>query len=431
MATRTRRCCRSTALVASLLATTALAQMPTFSLKAVRVNPECVGGTNAGDLCTKDEDCDSLDCSGVIPATNRINANPGDVIVAEIYASNWSPNGYEELMSYLAAIDVAGFHSGSAGTILPLGLDKTCLPCPCQSNDHCPDGYECHDDGCCYGPDHNPEIGAFLDESRTDYVFEAQHFSMVDTLRYRFAGYQPVSIEWPYIPPPKYCGTLILSVSNDAAGTFTIPFVPEDTSLYDFYRSPILPLELEALVVVCHGEFCELQGWYPSNCAIDARQPSDPDGSNRAGWDSIEITFAGCDTSKLGSEDFSVRAFPWCDPGPCMVRVIPNGNKATLLLPGVPLGGWICVIYVATGEEVCLAHLPGDVNNDGTSAPTDILYLIDCLNGLTLCEIWQCNVDRSAVCGPPDILRVIDLLNGAGAYDSWLNRNLPECPSAP
>ncbi|UCC31951.1 MAG: hypothetical protein JSU86_06665, partial [Phycisphaerales bacterium] len=65
---------------------------------------------------------------------------------------------------------------------------------------------------------------------------------------------------------------------------------------------------------------------------------------------------------------------------------------------------------------------------------SDILWLIDCLNGVRSCEKkpWQCDVDWSGMCGPPDILRLIDLLNGVRAYDSWLYiRILPECPSAP
>ncbi|UCC32539.1 MAG: hypothetical protein JSU86_09695, partial [Phycisphaerales bacterium] len=417
-----------TALIAGVLATTALAQMPTFSLKAVRVNPECVGGANAGELCTKDEDCDSVECSGVIPATNQIDADPGDIIVTEIYASDWSPNA-ERLTVFQVTMDQAGFRSGATGTVLPPSPQRICPFPPCYSDDDCPYYYRCNpSDGCCY------RQGVFIDLSRTDYVFlDLGQFPAVDFTQYRISSLLFSPNDGPvYAPPPKYCGTLILSVSDDACGVFTIDAdtsTEYETHMLDSAREFILPLETEPLIIDVPGccVYPQFVATNPPNCAIDARQPSDPDGSNRAGWDSIEITFADCDTSNLGSEDFSVRGFPWCDPAPCMVHVIPNGNRATLLLSRhVTLGGWICVTYVVTGEEVCLAHLPGDVNNDGTSAPMDILYLIDCLNGLRLCEIWQCDVDRSGMCGPPDILRVIDLLNGAAVYDEWRDRSLPE-----
>jgi hypothetical protein len=76
-------------------------------------------------------------------------------------------------------------------------------------------------------------------------------------------------------------------------------------------------------------------------------------------------------------------------------------------------------------EPIRLGHLPGDVDADGVSAPPDILWLVDCLNGVLSCETWQCDVDRSGQYGPPDIARVIELLNGAGLYDPWLYRSLP------
>ena len=74
---------------------------------------------------------------------------------------------------------------------------------------------------------------------------------------------------------------------------------------------------------------------------------------------------------------------------------------------------------------MCWGDLPADVNNDRTSGPVDILAVIDCLNRTVECDIWQCDVDRSAMCAPADILRVIDLLNGADAYEEWLGKRLP------
>lgn len=80
----------------------------------------------------------------------------------------------------------------------------------------------------------------------------------------------------------------------------------------------------------------------------------------------------------------------------------------------------------------CLHLSPGG-NVAAASAATDKRqsrardkgnYVIDCINGVRTCEIWQCDVDRSGLCGPPDILRTIDLLNGSGKYIPWLNVSL-------
>ncbi|UCC32540.1 MAG: hypothetical protein JSU86_09700 [Phycisphaerales bacterium] len=434
MATRICRCCRLTALVAGVSVTTALAQMPTFSLKAVRVNPECVGGANAGELCTRDEDCDSLDCSGVITPTDCIAPYPGDIIVTEIYASNWSPTG-QRLTGFQYTFDTEKFQGvpPAKGELIPYRG-----PRPCRNDLECADATAaCVDDFCNAYDDRAG--GLFIRVERPDYVFfDLGQFPFVGFDPYRFGAMLFSPHDGPeYGPPPKYCGTLIVTVSNDAEGVFTLDANTStefDTHMRDFDRALILPVETEPLIIHVLG-CCvprQLVSTNPPNCAIDARQPLDPDGSNRDGWDSVEITFAGCDTWRLGSEDFSVREFPMSDPGPFIVEVVPNGKKATVRFSRrIALPGWTCVTYLASGEEVCLAHLPGDVNNDGTSAPTDILYLIDCLNGLRLCEIWQCDVDRSAVCRPPDILRVIDLLNGAAVYDEWRDRSLPKCPSAP
>lgn len=168
----------------------------------------------------------------------------------------------------------------------------------------------------------------------------------------------------------------------------------------------------------------------PPNCAIDARQPSAPDGSAPSGWNTLELTFDG-DAAGLNAGSFLVTVVgPGAAPG--ISGVTPAGATATIALDGfIPLQSWTCVEHVDSASKVCIAHLPADVSNDRTSSAPDILYLIDCLNAVRTCDVRQCDVDRSNVCGPPDILRVIDLLNGAGAFDPWLNVNMPVCPSAP
>jgi hypothetical protein len=176
------------------------------------------------------------------------------------------------------------------------------------------------------------------------------------------------------------------------------------------------------------GGECIVVGAFPPNCTIDARQPSMPDGTAPAGWDRIELTVAGCPASSLGADDFSITATGGTTPA--VADVIASGDTVTVVFDRtIPNSAWTCVTLGTTAQ--CLASMPGDVNGDRTSAPSDILRVVDCLNGVALCDIWQCDLDRSGLCGPPDILRVIDLLNGAGVYEPWLNRSIPACPSAP
>lgn len=176
---------------------------------------------------------------------------------------------------------------------------------------------------------------------------------------------------------------------------------------------------------------CGIASVFPPNCAVDARQPSTPTGSNPAGWNSIEITFSAesCITGATSS-DFNVTLTP-AGTAPTIADVVVVGNAATLVFnETIPTRAWTCIEHTGSGASTCIGSLPGDASGDRTSAPSDILRVIDCLNGVAFCELWQCDVDRSSVCGPPDILRVIDLLNGAGVYDRWLNLDLPACPSA-
>lgn len=167
----------------------------------------------------------------------------------------------------------------------------------------------------------------------------------------------------------------------------------------------------------------------PPNCTIDARQPSDPDGSTTLGWSSIDLTFDG-DASAVGAGDFTVEVIPGPDGVPDIVNVTAVGNTATLELePPIPPGQWTCFTYDTDGTTTCLGFLPADSTSDGVSTAADTQRVIDCVNRVESCEPWQCDLDRDGACAPSDILRSIDLLNGAQPYDVWLDASLPACPS--
>ncbi|UCC30398.1 MAG: hypothetical protein JSU86_19630 [Phycisphaerales bacterium] len=418
-----------------------------FSVVAVRINAACVGGADAGEHCNRDIDCSSNDCGGSIAPTNSITVNRGDKIQCEVFASDWSAKG-QQLTVVQYTFDTAKFQGeppASCGALIPLRGPRSCV-----SDLECTDATAACVDGFCDVFDDRAG-GAFMRLGRPDYVFvDLGQFPATDFTNYRFAATLFNPNDGPvYVPPPKYVGTLILTVSDDAGGVFTVDgntTTQYETHMLDFDRAFILPLVTEPLTInvddICEPDGCEvIESTYPPNCALDARQPSRPDGTQRRAWNSIEFTFEDTkanpcpDTSFMTTDYFSVRVVP-SEPLPIAVSsVTPNGNKITVTLSrGIALQKWTCVTYhgpdPSGDQERCFGHLPADVSNDGTSGPSDILWLIDCLNGVRLCRDYQCDADRSELCAPPDINRVIDLLNGAGQYDPWLNESMPRaCPS--
>ena len=163
----------------------------------------------------------------------------------------------------------------------------------------------------------------------------------------------------------------------------------------------------------------------PPNNAIDARQPFAPDGSDPAGWDTIDPYLHG-PTEGMTPADFSISQDP---PGrhPTIIGVETEGNTATLYFSGaISLLAWTTITHDASGASTRIGSLPADVSNDGTSSATDVLVLIDHLNGVISLAEYQTDIDRTGQTNANDVLRVIDLLNGAGVYDEWLGATLPD-----
>ncbi|MCH8251803.1 MAG: hypothetical protein IID36_05060 [Planctomycetes bacterium] len=174
---------------------------------------------------------------------------------------------------------------------------------------------------------------------------------------------------------------------------------------------------------------------FPPIGAIDARQPSNPDGSNPAGWTTIDLVFLGDPPPLPGKNEFEVEVTGGGTP-PEIVGVTVGSYKVTVELDGpIPHGDGVHgvqtkITHVPSGSKTCVGYLPADVNNDRLSNANDILALINHLNdapGPSLAD-YQTDIDRSGLTNASDILRVIDLLNGAGVYDPWNGATLPECP---
>jgi hypothetical protein len=418
----TRRQVRGWSLIGAclVLVLAARASGQTYFLKAVAINGE------------------------PIEPTSQVSAEPGNIIVCEIYG-DWSPV-VTRLKSWQVQIDGSDF--GSLLPIMPAYCDNL-TDVSCTSDADCfgeqicwwPEG----PNGFCAGPNHHPEDGAYIDSLRPDYAFAPAgspppEFKAVDmsTLSFRYAS-TVLHLDPAYVPPPKYFATFTLEVLPDACALFTVEFLRSPASFFvNSAGQCFFPVD-EGLEIDAGPCVPQAVTPFPPNCAIDARQPSQPDGSGPAGWDSMTFHFEECelpghpcDLSHLGPDSFSVREEPSGGAALGIAEVTHTDDSVTVALDRrIGLQRWTCIQYAPSVEESCIAHLPGDVNGDGRATPADILRLIDCLNGVASCEEWQCDVDRSGVCGPPDVLRVIDLLNGAGVYEPWLNRGLPPCPSAP
>jgi hypothetical protein len=171
----------------------------------------------------------------------------------------------------------------------------------------------------------------------------------------------------------------------------------------------------------------------PAYCAIDARQPHEiSSASNVFGWSSVDLVFSELLKFDLEPWNFSVVEVGGTGSSPQVVGVMPLGPAGVRLTLSETIepGAWTCIYNGGSGTKTCIGYLPADVNGDRTSGPTDILRLIDHLNGVVNPPygLWQTDANRSGSAEPSDVLRVIDLLNGADAFDPWLGRTLPPCP---
>lgn len=208
-----------------------------------------------------------------------ILSSGGQAVTFEIRVSGWDPY---ELRLWQIGLDQSMFASGNASPILPLGWDRPVVPKVGECLDTpCPHEWPVCDDllAICVGPNYHPEDGFFLDASRSDYVFFGlPELPAVNYLEYGAGSTVMDPDAYPtYEPPSKYIMTVILVVSEDAGGTFTIQLDSEDTALYDPVFV-IIPLTLlDAFITIaesdCGNGACELGEDYESCPADCSREP--------------------------------------------------------------------------------------------------------------------------------------------------------------
>ncbi|MBI4716687.1 MAG: hypothetical protein HY763_02700 [Planctomycetes bacterium] len=176
----------------------------------------------------------------------------------------------------------------------------------------------------------------------------------------------------------------------------------------------------------------------PPAGVVDARQPHPP--ANAA--------------ALQGIDRFTVFAPSAVDPAACwsvcrsdgtggadeIERVQDNGDGTLAVVLRRPITAGTAVTLTYTSDSGCtrargeFAALPGDVAADGTTSAQDVLSWVNRCANRTVPPpfgVYSCDVDHSAAVSASDLVRLVDLLNGAGQFDVWKDRRVSRafpCP---
>ena len=345
----------------------------------------------------------------------------------------------------------------------PGSIDYVMRPKPCEFWYDCCPTPDC--DVCTDGFCEVTLAGPLVDDGRTDYIFfnivhgvPIENEGDCDNLEYdpfihgpRAANYAQNIWEYPTVTPdaPKYLCDWAFRVSDDAAcETYTIDWhcdandacSADRTALLDGSNIPITPLVSDPLVVTvincpdgCPTGVMEFID--PPDGVVDARQPHPVD-------DPADLQ--GINTFTATGPEGATNLACWaaCEVGgtaPAVASVTEGdpGEYTIVLDRPITTGAFTTLTYTdddslaSTGSFI--SH-PANANGDTAAAPSDILALIDYLNGVGDLPwgLYSCDIDHTDACNAQDILRLIDLLNGAGEYDPWNNTPRPDndgsCP---
>lgn len=382
--------------VMALGAAAAMAQSPTFSIE--------VAGLNG---------------SPINPRVSGIIVEPTDELTVEVFVRNWSGGNSAPLAAYQFTFDPASYTSGTSGNLFPRNFANTT-----DLNGLCTSGGTAGTE--------NP-ANAFITTGRSDFVhFGLSPFTSVDSesCGYRFGS--AVAVDGPISVPgvKQYVGTIVLKVSPNALGTFTISLNPSSsaTALWRSAGQTLGPISYEHLsVTVVPSADLNILSSVPFNNSIDARQPVRPDGSGAAGFNMIDLIF-NKSTSNLSPADFALVLDPPGGTPPAIQTLVPNGNNARLTLNTfIPPGKWTTFRHQdATPTSTRLGYLPGDVNGDKLSQPsTDTPAWLAAINLFGALETWQWDIDRDGTLTLLDLTALMNVYNGAGAIDAWAGQALP------
>lgn len=380
----------------ALTAVAALAQSPVISIE--------VAGLNG---------------SPVNPRVSGIIVEPTDELTVEVFIRNWSGGNGAPLAAYQFAFDPASFTSGSSGNLYPKDFATTT-----DVNGLCTSGGTAGTE--------NP-ANAFITTGRSDFAhFGLSPFTSVDSesCGYRFGS--AVAVDGPISVPgvKQYAGTIVLKVSPNALGTFTVTLNPSSaaTALWRSAGQMLGPISFEHLsVTVVPSADLNILSSIPFNNSVDARQPVRPDGTGAAGFTMIDLVF-NKSTNNLSPADFALVLDPPGGTPPAVQTLVPDGNNARLTLNTfIPPGKWTTLRHQdATPTSTRVGFLPGDVNGDRISQPsTDTQSWLASIQLLGAIEVWQWDIDRDGTLTLLDLAALMNVYNGAGALDPWAGQTLP------
>lgn len=434
MVHRFRLCCLATMLGCVLVPSLVNAQA-TFSMKAVRVNPVCVGGINAGEHCTSDFICDSNVCGGAITPTNVLRAQPGDVIVAEVYISNFSPNG-ESLKAWQIDLDEERMIYSGCESVFPLGVER----CPvdavtCSTNFDCSSSDRCTLFSCCV-PLETIQKGILLDSTRTDYVFFGLNaLSGINPVNYKMgATLLSTDVAVTFDGTPKYAGTLVVVVAADACGTSIVAFVENVTSLLSSSSqfieiSTYDNLTIEVATPCLQEILSDIINVQPPSCTLFPNFIHNNLTLTLAQVPKIDLSRCRPTVRLVTNhpDDPEIEDFGFVKPR--ILDVSLQGNDLIISLTPTTLYpfAWTCISGFGYADEWCQGLLPGDMNRDLTANEIDVLSMMDCLRTPEFCEMDVCDFNLSGACTPLDMLDLIDVLNNPSP--PFMNETIVPCPS--
>lgn len=401
-----------------------------------------------------------------------------------------------QVAAFQWTLDSASLLGIEHGTLGPAVLDCDQADCGDVSQGSCPCAqfyqsvtectcafnHSCSANGTC-----GPTASAFIEPQRSDFLFfNRQTFLNINVsdpdIQFLGAltGFDAAvrDAEMRF-----YLGTLMLEVSDDAGGPFTVRMIGNAnfTFLNDRQPATIGPASflsatinvprcafvscedfddctidvMDPLTCACSyqpvacptGQRCEVGDCVdvprcprildsiPENCGIDARVPHPPDAPTQIqGLDRLVLWFdADCDVTRLRIADFAVSASFLASTTPRIAALQPLGSAVEIVLDAViGMDDWFCVWYLPTGETVCVAHVPGDVNGDQHVRPSDVSTILGWFQRMPMIEppVQRSDLNRSSATNTEDLLTAIDLMNGAAMYAARLNAHLPaKCPS--
>jgi len=352
-----------------LMTTIAAGQTPTYSIEAVAVNNIPIPGG----------------------PTNHVSISHGDVITAKIFIRDWSPGG-EKLRAYQIKIDDASYATGEQGVVQPVDF---------QMN-----------------PDRDPN--AFIDESDPQWVHHGHPtIPLTDSAS---LGYRWLSVLLdPYGGPvsaqdgKKFsCGTVKLTPTPNAKGTFTIALVEDAyvSGLISTDNEQVVPIEYERLLIDLEttARWRRMLSSDPPDGAVDARYAS-KSGATGGSWTTVRLEF-NADCSSVTADDLAVQ--DGTPTPPRIKKVSTDGSTLTVLFDRpIRPGAWTTITHKNSASSTRIGRFPGDVDSDGKADTRDVIALLDAVNGGRKLPDYRSDIDGNGTLGPGDILRLLDVITEA------------------